>query len=177
MLRCTSVRGLRYLSRVRFNSSTTSPNVQDKEEHIDPSETYLMYTDGASRGNPGLAGSGSVIANREGRVLKKVSVYLGTVTNNVAEYYGVIHGLNAAKELGIQKLLICLDSELLCRQFKGEYRVKHPDLVPLMQRIRDAEPHFQSIQMQHVYREDNAAADALANQAIDDYLNDLIQKN
>src|SRR4051794_12924765 len=95
-----------------------------------------LFADGGSRGNPGPAAGGAVLVDEHNAVLREVGVYVGVATNNVAEWRGLLAGLSAALEDGIEELSIRLDSELVVRQLTGVYRVKHPDLIPLHKAAR-----------------------------------------
>jgi ribonuclease HI len=126
-----------------------------------------MFADGGARGNPGPAAAGAVLFDEGGEVLREVGEYLGTATNNVAEWRALIAGLEAAIELGIDDLEVRMDSELVVRQVNGIYRVKHPDLIPLSEKARRLLRKFSRFTVQHVRRKDNAAADAVVNQVLD----------
>lgn len=134
-----------------------------------------MYTDGGSRGNPGLAGAGAFICNDKGELIRKAHLFLGTVTNNEAEYQAVILGLETLKKVfGKERIKdlpveIRMDSELICKQLRGEYQVKEEKLVPLFMKIWNARvADFHNLSFVHVPREQNAEADKLANQAMDE---------
>jgi ribonuclease HI len=126
-----------------------------------------LFADGGSRGNPGPAASGAVIFGEDGSVLREVGTFLGTATNNVAEWTGLVTGLEAALELGIDELAVRLDSELVVKQTSGEYRVKNPGLLPLHTKAKTLLRRFAKVDVQHVRRKENAAADALVNQVLD----------
>ena len=126
----------------------------------------ILHIDGASRGNPGPAAIGVVVEDESQTVLSEVSEYIGKTTNNVAEYTALIRGLEEAMRLGAQKVSIYSDSELLVKQMNGEYRVKHSGLQPLYKRARSMISFF-TMFFTHVPREQNARADELANQALD----------
>ena len=126
-----------------------------------------LFADGGSRGNPGPAASGAVLVGVDGTALAEVGEYLGIATNNVAEWRALIAGLAKAQELGIQELSVRLDSELVVRQLTGVYRVKHADLVPLATKAKVLLRAFRSIDIEHVPRKENAAADAVVNQVLD----------
>jgi ribonuclease HI len=126
-----------------------------------------VYIDGGSRGNPGPAAAGVVVLDTHGTVLHEAGIYLGQATNNVAEYRGLLAGLEAAAASGATELEIVSDSELLVRQMTGEYRVKNPGLVPLAERARRLANGFAACTFRHVRREDNLRADRLVNQALD----------
>jgi ribonuclease HI len=101
-------------------------------------------------------------------VVAKLKKYIGRSTNNVAEYYGLIAALDYAQQHGIRALRVESDSELLVRQMLGQYKVKSPELRPLFERARKMAQGFDSFKISHVYREQNAEADALANEALDE---------
>lgn len=132
-----------------------------------PAGAYTMFTDGAARGNPGPAGLGVVIYDPNGQVVQEICRYLGTQTNNVAEYEALVEGLTVALELGIQHLEVQCDSELVCHQMNGVYAVKHPRLAPLHQSATQAAEQFETFRIRHVRRAYNQQADALANRAVD----------
>jgi len=129
---------------------------------------YRANIDGGSRGNPGPASYGVVIRDPRGQVVAKLKKYIGRSTNNVAEYYGLIAALDYAQQHGIRALHVQSDSELLVRQMRGQYKVKSPELRPLFERARKMAQTFASFKIDHVYREQNAEADALANEALDE---------
>jgi len=131
-------------------------------------EEVVIYTDGASRGNPGKAGIGIVIYDSEKKtLLAEVAEYIGKTTNNVAEYKALIRALEEAKKLDCQRLRIYTDSDLLVKQFNGIYRVKHENLQPLFTQVKKLTQDFVQVQVTHVRREYNKEADKLANQGID----------
>ena len=130
-------------------------------------DAHVLYADGASRGNPGAAAIGAVLYGPDGEVVARVSEAIGQATNNVAEYRAVIAGLEAALGLGVERLRVRLDSLLLVRQIRGEYRVKAPGLQPLYRRVRALMDRFSSFSVEHVRRELNSVADGLANAALD----------
>ncbi len=129
---------------------------------------YRANIDGGSRGNPGPASYGVVIRDPRGQVVAKLKKYIGRSTNNVAEYYGLIAALDYAQQHGIRALRVESDSELLVRQMRGQYKVKSPELRPLYERARKMSQTFDLFKIDHVYREQNAEADALANEALDE---------
>ena len=124
--------------------------------------------DGAARGNPGDAGCGAAICDESGALVKDLSRYLGRTTNNVAEYEGLLMGLDALIQLGRKKIRVQSDSQLLVRQLNGEYRVKDEKLKVLYQRAVTLLRQFDSYRILHVYREMNKVADRLANRGIDE---------
>ncbi len=128
----------------------------------------LIYTDGGARGNPGPAGAGAIIYDGDtGDVLAEISEFLGKTTNNVAEYTALLMALQKAKELGGEKVHCRLDSELIVKQMKGEYRVRDPKLQLLFTQIWNLRQQFVQVNFEHVRREKNKEADRLANEAMD----------
>jgi len=127
---------------------------------------WLLHADGASLGNPGSGGAGAVIYDDQGRVVAEISQHLGlAVTNNEAEYQALILGLDRLRALGAENIRICLDSELVVRQVKGEYKVKNPRLAVLFRQVMALLSGFETYDIAHVRRELNRAADALASAA------------
>lgn len=129
-----------------------------------------VYSDGAARGNPGPSGAGAVLIEPGGTVVAKVGKYLGTQTNNYAEYMGLLLGLKHAKSLGAKEVEVFADSELLIRQLGGRYQVKSPTLRPLYEEAVKLLNDFSRVKLVHVPREMNAAADEMSNRAIDEKL-------
>jgi len=127
----------------------------------------VVHVDGGARGNPGPAAAAAVVSSPDGDVLDEASELLGVVTNNVAEYRGLLLGLDRAAALGADEVEVVNDSELVAKQMNGEYKVKHPDMKPLHAAAREALGRFGSWSMRSVPRAENAAADALVNQALD----------
>ncbi len=127
-----------------------------------------LFADGGSRGNPGPAASGAVLIAEDGTILREVGEFLGVATNNVAEWKALLSGLSAALELGVDDLTVRLDSELVVRQLTGVYRVKAPDLIPLHARAKRLLRKFGTVDVGHVRRKHNAAADALVNRVLDE---------
>ena len=129
---------------------------------------YRANIDGGSRGNPGPAAYGVVIRDAKGDIVAKLKKYIGRMTNNVAEYYGLIAALDYMQSQGIKALRIESDSELLVKQMRGQYKVRSPELQPLFERARKMSQALESFRIDHVYREQNREADALANEAMDE---------
>ncbi|HKW32899.1 MAG TPA: ribonuclease HI family protein [Candidatus Acidoferrum sp.] len=129
---------------------------------------YRINIDGGSRGNPGPAAYGVLIRDANGGVVAKLKKYIGRFTNNVAEYYGLIAAMDYAQSHGVRAIRIESDSELLVKQMRGLYRVKSADLQPLHERAQKMAKGFDSFRIDHVYREQNREADALANGALDE---------
>ncbi len=125
------------------------------------------YIDGGSRGNPGPAGYGVQIVDDDGTVVAELHESVGTTTNNVAEYRGLLAALAWAVDHGVSPLHVRSDSELLVKQLRGEYRVKHPGLQPLFQDARSLIARIGRVTFEHVRRESNKEADRLANLAMD----------
>lgn len=136
---------------------------------------YILNTDGGSRGNPGVAGAGAVLASEDGNILQEASKALGTMPNNEAEYHGLLLGLEMAKKtLGKDKIKnyqieVRMDSELAVKQLTGEYQVKEERLQSLFMKIWNMRVEtFKNITFKHIPREQNGRADDLANLAMDE---------
>jgi len=128
---------------------------------------HIANIDGASRGNPGPASYAVVVRNADGEVIEKLAKNIGSQTNNVAEYFSLIAALDYATTHNIRALRIRSDSELLVRQMQGRYKVKSPDLKPLFERAAKMAKQIPYFAIEHVRREFNSDADALANVALD----------
>jgi ribonuclease HI len=128
---------------------------------------WIVYADGASRGNPGPASVGAAVYDDSGREVHAVSQRIGRATNNEAEYRAAIAGLEAALALGAREVELRMDSELAVRQLSGAYKVRNPGLRKLFGRVKDLQWRFASLQVKHVRREQNRRADQLANEALD----------
>ena len=127
----------------------------------------IIFTDGGARGNPGPAGIGAILYSEDKKVVAEISNFLGVATNNQAEYKALIAALKKATELGALELDCYLDSELVVKQLKREYKVKSPDLAPLFLEIHNLSLNFKNISYTHIPRERNKEADRLANEAMD----------
>lgn len=134
-------------------------------------DEWVLMVDGAARGNPGEAGCGALILDDRGAVRKKLSRYLGVATNNVAEYEALIMGLEALLELNAKRVRIQSDSELMVHQLNGIYRVRDEKLKKLHEKARRLLRLLGSYRIIHVGREENRAADRLANRGIEHALN------
>jgi len=145
-------------------SSAEPPAVRPANRDDD---RYHLYTDGGARGNPGPAGIGARLLTASGDVVEDLADAIGTATNNVAEYQALIAGLEMALDRGVERLDVFLDSELVVRQVNGQYKVKDAGLKPLHAQACVLLSKFHEVDVKHVRREQNAAADALVNQAID----------
>jgi len=129
---------------------------------------YQANIDGGSRGNPGPAAYGVVVRDGKGEIVARLKKYIGNNTNNVAEYFGLIAALDYAQTQGIRALRVESDSELVVKQMRGHYKVKNADLRPLFERARKMAQGLEFFRIEHVRREQNREADALANQALDE---------
>jgi len=128
----------------------------------------LIHTDGAARGNPGPAGLGAVLQDVEtGETVAELARFLGTQTNNVAEWTAVQDALEEALRRGARQVDLRTDSQLVARQISGSYRVKHPNLKPIHARVMALLAQFETYTVGHVPRERNREADRLSNVAID----------
>ena len=127
----------------------------------------VVHVDGGARGNPGPAAAAAVVSTPDGDVLDEAAVTLGTTTNNVAEYRGLLLGLERARALGATEVEVVNDAELIARQVNGIYKVKHPDMRPLHAAALEALGAFDRWTVRTVPRAQNADADALVNQALD----------
>ena len=127
----------------------------------------VVHVDGGARGNPGPAAVGVVVSTPDGEVLDEVGEVIGVSTNNVAEYRGLLLGLERARALGATEVEVVNDSELVARQVQGDYKVKHAGLKPLHQQALTALRAFDRWSIRSVPRERNARADALVNAALD----------
>jgi ribonuclease HI len=128
---------------------------------------HTAHVDGGARGNPGPAGYGVVIHDASGRKIAELSEYLGHRTNNYAEYQGLLAALGYALANGIRTLKIVSDSELIVRQMKGIYKVRHPELRKLYDEAQQLARKLDHFEIRHALREHNRDADRLANQAMD----------
>jgi ribonuclease HI len=128
---------------------------------------YTAHCDGGSRGNPGPSGFGAVVTDPAGQTVARLSRYLGAQTNNYAEYQGLLAVLEWANQNGVSRLRVVSDSELMVKQMKGIYKVKHPALQPLWQQARQLAAQLGAFDIRHTLREGNKEADRLANEAMD----------
>lgn len=148
-------------------AGATPDPVKEQEPRVEAFDEVWLFTDGASRGNPGPAGAGIWITDPKGNLLGKKAVFLGENTNNAAEYLALLIGLEEALALSPTNLKVHLDSELAVKQINGIYRVRNADLAPLHDRVQRLLSRFSNVRVVHVPREKNTAADRMANQAID----------
>jgi ribonuclease HI len=133
-----------------------------------PTATIVAYIDGGARGNPGPAGYGVRVENDRGELIEELYGFLGSATNNIAEYNGLLAALRYAQEHGHRIVRIKSDSELLVKQMLGQYRVKNAGLQPLYQQAHTLARLLERVSYEHVRREQNKDADRLANQAMDE---------
>ncbi|MGE3278423.1 MAG: ribonuclease HI family protein [Candidatus Altimarinota bacterium] len=136
-------------------------NVKGQWSHV------LVFSDGGSRGNPGPAGCGAVITDKDGKVLKKLKKYLGVTTNNQAEYQALILGLQAADKMKAEQITCYLDSLLVVEQLNGKWKVKKAELKPHYELIKGFVLQHPNTRFHHIPREKNTMADQLANEAMD----------
>jgi ribonuclease HI len=162
---------------VEAASPLSAPRPPAQRSRAEPGESLprvvrvlRVFSDGASRGNPGPAGAGAVLALPSGEVVERLGLFLGVQTNNHAEYMGAILGLRRALELGAEEVELFADSQLLIRQLAGRYRVKSPTLRPLHAEARALLAQFRRHTLTHLPREENREADEMSNRAIDERL-------
>jgi ribonuclease HI len=127
----------------------------------------VLHVDGGSRGNPGPAAIGVVVADADGTVLDELAETIGVATNNVAEYRAVLRALERARALGADEVEVVNDSELVAKQINGQYKVKHAAMRPLYVDAMRALRGFARWKIRTVPRAQNAHADALVNAALD----------
>jgi ribonuclease HI len=127
----------------------------------------VVHLDGGARGNPGPAAAGAVVSEPGGDVIDEATELLGVASNNVAEYRGLLLGLARARALGATQVEVVNDSELVAKQVNGQYKVKHAAMRPLYLEAMEALRGFEAWSIRSVPRAQNAAADALVNQALD----------
>ncbi len=148
-----------------LNLESASPS-EEMSEICHYEELYL-YTDGASRGNPGPAGAGYLIKDIRGHTVNQGYQFLGVTTNNVAEYRALLLGLEKVEEYQPSRIHIFLDSELVVQQVAGIYKVRDEKLKPLYERVIQKLENYSFWEIQHISRQENTVADNLANFAID----------
>lgn len=136
------------------------------------SADVTIHIDGGSRGNPGPAGFGVYVEASDGSVTELYG-FIGRATNNVAEYQALLHALRHALGRGARTVALYSDSELVVKQLAGEYKVKHPAMLPLYQEAKALWRRFDRVSFAHVRREQNRDADRLANRAMDEQASKL----
>lgn len=149
---------------IHFDPLVPDEKVADK---IGIPEEVKIYTDGGSRGNPGPSAGGFVILDMNNNVVRKSGKYLGITTNNQAEYHSLKGGIEAARDMGIDRVHVFMDSLLVINQMKGIYKIKNRDLLPIHQAIKQIISVFKEIDFTHVPRELNKLADAIVNETLD----------
>jgi RecQ family ATP-dependent DNA helicase len=157
--------------KLKFNkeyiniSNITHNTLSDSDTQNE--DKYTLYFDGASKGNPGIAGAGAVIYDNNKKEVWSSSIYVGVnETNNMAEYNGLLLGLTKAVEMKINNLVVKGDSELIIKQMKGEYKVSAANLKYIYTNAKNLEKHITNICYKHIYREKNTVADRLANEGL-----------
>ena len=134
---------------------------------IEPGQTLILRTDGASRGNPGPAAAGVVIEREDGQLVARGGHYLGILTSNQAEYRALIYGLTAIARYQPARVIARLDSDLVVQQMNGTYQVRHEALRPLFEQAWNLVRDLPEVRFVHVPRTENRLADGLANKALD----------
>jgi RecQ family ATP-dependent DNA helicase len=154
--------------KLKFNKDyINDSNILSESEIDKKSDKYTLYFDGASKGNPGLAGAGAIIYDNNKKDMWNLSMFVGiNETNNTAEYNGLILGLTKAIEMKINNLVVKGDSELIIKQMTGEYKVSAPNLKYLFNSAKELEKKISNICYKHIYREKNTVADRLANEGL-----------
>ena len=135
---------------------------------LENENTVEIYIDGAARGNPGESGIGVFIKESHDSI-REIKKYLGTKTNNQAEYTALITALESALDLSEKQVRVFTDSMLVANQMNGLWKVKHADIIPLNKQAKTLFKNYKDISIQHIPREQNSEADRLANLAIDEY--------
>ena len=135
-------------------------------EGVNTLEQITVYTDGGSRGNPGPAAAGFILAEPNGNQIQAKALFLGQTTNNVAEYTAIVKALEAAKQIGAKRLAVFSDSELLVKQVNGQYKVKSEQIRPLFRQAVNLINEFEDCKVKHITRDKNQEADELVNQAL-----------
>ncbi len=134
-----------------------------KPEHSE----LLIFVDGACKGNPGPASVGAVLMDTNGETIHTISEFIGHATNNIAEYFALIFALQEAVALGAKRVTVKTDSQLMARQFSGEYETREPHVKMMYKIVKRLAGYFEKCAVVHIPREENREADRLANQAIE----------
>jgi ribonuclease HI len=132
----------------------------------EPEGWYTAHCDGGSRGNPGPSGYGAVVEDPSGKIVARLSEFLGRQTNNYAEYKGLVAVLDWAEQHGVRRMRVVSDSELMVKQMKGQYKVASPGLRPLWEEAKRLAGKLERFEMRHTLRGGNKEADQLANDAM-----------
>jgi len=131
---------------------------------------WTIYSDGGARGNPGPSAGAAILIDPAGNMRESRGKYLGFATNNVAEYEGLILGLELALSAGATHVHCYMDSQLVARQAEEIYRAKNPELAKLLDRVRQLKQQFAAVSFAHVRRSENFSADRVVNETLDAYL-------
>ncbi len=164
--------------KIHVKESKLSPSTGSEEKDVSGNKPFgrivglVVNVDGASRGNPGKAGIGVAIFDKDSKLIKECSEYIGTATNNVAEYKALILGVKEAIKCGAQEILFRTDSELLAKQIMGEYKVRNTQLMYLFTEVQGLLKKLPKWKIKHIPRVENKEADMLANKGIDMYIED-----
>lgn len=162
---------LKYLSSKKINPKVEESTVEESDDeeckYEKEQSKYVLYFDGCSKGNPGLGGAGAVLYKDDVEVWGASQVVGTKVTNNIAEYSGLIMGLNEVFTRNIKTLVVRGDSQLVIKQMKGEYKVRSSSLIEYYQQAKLLQRYFDHIMFEHVYRDKNKRADELSNMALD----------
>lgn len=150
---------------IYFDFTPTSGDTPSQAMLLDEAK---LFTDGGSRGNPGQSACAFVICKLDDTVVEKSGYYMGVATNNQAEYYGQIRGLERCRDLGIDKIRLFSDSQLVVNQMNGFYKVKNQELAPLHKQLKELADSFEKISFQYVPRALNVLADKEVNRILDE---------
>ncbi len=164
-------------ANVRLNEASTSvfeiiegKITSDRVSSRDTASAVAIYVDGASRGNPGPAGTGYQVIGVDGKVIEKGGEFIGFATSRVAEYFAMKDGIEKAIELGFKSAHFFSDSLMVVNQLNGIFTVKNPDIIPIYNDIQNLLNNFDSVSFTHISRSENTVADSEANRAIDDLI-------
>jgi len=159
----------RYTKDMLYNTPAAPSEPRQQAPSTSGAKKFKLYSDGGSRGNPGKAAYAFMVCTEDDKVVKKGSRFLGTMTNNEAEYRGLIAALKEAKELGATDVSITMDSELVVKQVRGEYQMKAENLRPLLEEVRSVLDQFPRHEIRNVPRENPmiAKADQMVNEELD----------
>lgn len=165
-----SINAEKSISKKKHNLSSSGLSNLDEpvEKKVKTKGSITIYTDGAAKGNPGPAGAGAVITDSNGNVISEISMFLGNMTNNQAEYQALILALKEVASMRPEKLIIRSDSQLMVKQLMGEYKVKNLELFNLFSLVQQQLRMIASWYAEFIPRENNTHADRLANEAIND---------
>ncbi len=164
--------------KIHVKESKLSLSTGSEEKDVSGNKPFgravglVVNVDGASRGNPGKAGIGVAIFDKDSKLIKECSEYIGTATNNVAEYKALILGIKEAIKCNAQEILFKTDSELLAKQVMGEYKVRNTQLMYLFTEVQGLLKKLPKWKIKHIPRLENKEADMLANKGIDMYIED-----